>query len=146
MSAAGVGVAVLLAAAWAVSAWVSVGYSRADSSGTRSIDLMRGRVLVAWLSVPVPGNDGVRCRAVPFAGWRWWFAERVIATRGVRGADHYVPLWPGALGAGGLALAGRWLERRARASGRGRCGACGYDRAGISPTGPCPECGEVPTA
>jgi hypothetical protein len=59
-----------------------------------------------------------------------------------------IPLWPGfaadtllyaAAGFGSYrafrAVHG-WLRRR-----RGRCAACGYDRAGLPPSSPCAECG-----
>jgi hypothetical protein len=137
--------AVLLAAAWAVSGWLEVRVSRADSSGTRTVAIVLGRVEVAWWNMPVPENNGLWCKAVPWDGWRWRFAERTVATLGVRSWTYWIPLWPAVLLAAVLALGVAWLDRRARAAGVGRCGRCGYDRAGISPTSPCPECGEVPT-
>lgn len=93
-------------------------------------------------------SPGLRREAGP-ASWyagRWrarleWGSESVVHL----GFRVVVPLWPLPLLAF-LITAAAWrcdfiARRRAR---KGLCPACRYDRAGIAPDAPCPECGTKP--
>jgi len=42
-----------------------------------------------------------------------------------------------------VAMGAWWMERYVVRARRGACGACGYSRAGIETSAPCPECGEA---
>jgi hypothetical protein len=56
-----------------------------------------------------------------------------------------VPLLPWVPLLGTLAW---WFNRRHRKKNRsleGECLRCGYDRGGLTPSAPCPECGHVPS-
>jgi hypothetical protein len=61
-----------------------------------------------------------------------------------------LPIWPGLVANTLLFSTGWWLLlsapvwlRRGRRKARGRCIACGYDRAGLAPAANCPECGSI---
>jgi hypothetical protein len=86
----------------------------------------------------------------------WGFKFKTERTRSLVYDGEYVDisyevaLWPLAgvtLVAAALACAPAWrslkLVRQARA---GRCGSCGYDRAGLAREVACPECGVLPRA
>ena len=60
-----------------------------------------------------------------------------------RGTCYVLGLWPAATVVIPAALL--WYADRRTRSGPGRCGGCGYDRAGLAADGPCPECGALPT-
>jgi hypothetical protein len=69
---------------------------------------------------------------------QWWpVRRRTPAESGV-----YVPLWVFEIPT--LALAAALWRRTSTATRRvkaGQCAACGYDRSGLAPEHPCPECG-----
>jgi hypothetical protein len=79
-----------------------------------------------------------------FYWWgRWWASERRQASLNQTYTTAYIqaPLWPFAsalLILFALPFTIRRLRRRA-----GRCTTCGYDRRGLTPDAPCPECGIV---
>lgn len=57
----------------------------------------------------------------------------------------WIPLWaPFSLLVVLAALAWRPDIVAARRRGRGHCRTCNYDRSGLAPSAPCPECGQVP--
>jgi len=71
---------------------------------------------------------------------KWW----VRSNRGVYDRLIEVPLWTPAL-ASHIASALAWrLDTLARRREKhGACPSCGYDRAGLAPSSPCPECGKA---
>lgn len=57
-----------------------------------------------------------------------------------------LPLWMPALLASGIGALAWLLEYRAKRKERARsCRLCGYDRRGLEPQAPCPECGQPAT-
>jgi|GEM_PF-7096291 len=89
---------------------------------------------------------GRRTRSTPTNGW--WAVKPSPARFGA-----YVPtkvLWPGmianvtlfALPMAAIAFGLPALVRFRRARGN-RCAACNYDRRGLAPSAPCPECGHL---
>lgn len=80
------------------------------------------------------GNFGPRD---PNARTIWWPARG--PSRMGRWYSVSVPIW---MVLGTAVLLTCWLWRRGRRGwGPGRCAACGYDRAGLTPGSKCPECG-----
>jgi hypothetical protein len=77
-----------------------------------------------------------------FYWWgRWWASEQHQASLNQTYMTAYIqaPLWPptaALLTLLALPFTIRRLRRRA-----GRCTACGYNRHGLTPDAPCPECG-----
>ena len=69
--------------------------------------------------------------------WRWEYSRR-------NGILITFPLWA-LLMIPTLALTPAWIQRwRSRSRARqGLCAQCGYNRAGLKPNAPCPECGGV---
>jgi hypothetical protein len=104
-----------------------------------------------WLGVRVaqPGSPwydvsefGVRGPGFEFPkpdnALEWWFWRSSSPTS----SAVYVPLWVFSVPT--LALAAALWRRNAKAARRvkaGQCIACGYNRSGLAPEHPCPECG-----
>jgi hypothetical protein len=72
----------------------------------------------------------------------WWFSRWDNPTY----PEWCVPLWSLVL-ASSIPAAGFWGVRLASSARRrrGQCEWCDYDRAGLTPTSPCPECGRTET-
>jgi hypothetical protein len=137
----GLTLALLIAAAWTVSAWWAWEYTRTYQTGHSSFSLSRGCLYRGVLLKP-PG------RQLPAIepGWHTFpDSGRIVWLPRVSNSPPAlsvvgVPLWiPFVL----LAIPTAWLfwiDRRA--SGAGHC-RCGYDLAGLPPAphAACPECG-----
>lgn len=119
---------------WVGSAWWAVFYLHANSM--QFVAAGGGRLTVSWDPAPrfnpAVGSWSVERWTEPFVWWGVWASTKAFA----------IPLWnplPFTLGAAFYL----WRrDRRARLPGH--CPACGYDLAGLSPGGPCPECGKAP--
>ncbi len=73
---------------------------------------------------------------------RWWF-EAGTWDYG-RVFYFYIPLWvPVFFSLVATAFAWRTDSRHFRRARSGLCVACGYDRTGLAPESPCPECGNA---
>lgn len=87
--------------------------------------------------------------------WRWspWTARPVVSFKRYWAAPDMnwdwivsVPLWiPAGTSAAVLIPLMILSARRRRLAGLGRCPSCAYDRTGLPPGAPCPECGRLPT-
>jgi predicted RNA-binding Zn-ribbon protein involved in translation (DUF1610 family) len=70
-----------------------------------------------------------------------WWPRRA---RALQFDDLSVPLWMPLVVVGApTALLWRTNRRIARLARTGHCPSCGYDRRGLTPDAPCPECGAV---
>ena len=75
--------------------------------------------------------------------WLWWFdLTHWTSPYGAGTVDQAViPLWVLFVALGALTSV-VWRRHLRRGSMPGLCPACRYDRAGLSPGAPCPECGD----
>jgi hypothetical protein len=120
--------------------------------GTHTVGVTSGALFWTHAALP-PGNvitPGIVIYSLPPGRW-WWVSERNAMpyvwrpqlSRGQSFSSATLPLWiPLVLGAVSevtLAL----LARRARSAAA--CRRCAYDRTGLDPLAPCPECGTNPT-
>lgn len=131
--------AVLLPLIWAASLWgTCYGSFRAGPNGLQFGALVGEGVIGLGLDL----NGGlpssfIATRAVPT--WPREWCPHVGVSTGMSGVT--VPLWIPwlfALGFCVLFYLGHRREKMRRLVGR--CPACGYDRSGLDPSAPCPEC------
>ncbi len=139
----GAAVTALVVAAWIASRWWCVGWTSVE--GGSWVSLGWGRFDV--------GRDIAVIGGRAFPGWHvwhrndlflfdfyWWFDVRVSSPTQSLG----IPLWAPAVLTTALSAAAWRLDTPARRRARvGHCPNCGYDRRGIAPDVPCPECGAV---
>lgn len=137
------GLAVLAAALvafWFISLWWSVKWVPSDVVG--QMGLWCGRL---WIHVTngIPGEEFFLPGEMTFYRYTaprmyWWFEYGSTGTL----RWLYVPLWvPFVLAAAGAF--GAW-KVRIGPGGKGRCGECGYELAGLANDAKCPECGGGP--
>lgn len=75
----------------------------------------------------------------------WWLLTGRVGVTNINGASCLswirLPLWTIPLAGALVAVCSpvSWRRRDQRAAGH--CGCCGYDRAGLECSAPCPECG-----
>lgn len=77
------------------------------------------------------------------ASFRWWMSvRRMSVTAGKSVGFVSAPLWMVIVASGvpGVLLWRSCLKDRAR---HGHCPWCSYDRTGLAPSAPCPECGRT---
>ena len=132
----------LLLLIWLGSAWWDI---RWVPSGGGLVRSREGRVEVLWPeprlvfkgdAVTISGTRVTLLNPEP-AGFKWW----VFVGKDSLGWSVCVPLWiPGAMML--LLTAGAWrLDTLARRRALlNLCPACHYDRTGLPPHAPCPEC------
>ncbi|MBX9735578.1 MAG: hypothetical protein K2X32_01515 [Phycisphaerales bacterium] len=128
-------VAVLLAVAWYFSN--EHVFVLSGPLGTQAA-MTGGQLMLSIDTPPVPAAERPKTGIHDyFNNYRWWM------NGGWRSANKWIamPMWlviAAIAGLGGFA----WrAERRARrAHMRGACPSCGYDRTGLKPGAPCPEC------
>jgi hypothetical protein len=131
----GLVVSVVLLTVWIGTAYGWFFYSMRDAS---SLDLVRGQIQVSQPSANFQsGLTSIHWMRASPTGFNWsanfdqtadrWFAR--------------IPLWPFvALSLATTAAAWRMDIIARRKSRLGACPACGYDRTGLAPAAPCPEC------
>ena len=131
--------------AWVMSRWWNI---QLQHGGDRYVSLHSGAV---WFGT-VPPRRGERVRLKPglyatkldsgtHTGMVW-----SVQRFNVMGYPLVaIPTWPAAVVL--LSTAALVMKNPVRAAlrrRRGACLACGYDRRGLAPQAPCPECGTVP--
>lgn len=129
----------LLIAAWLVSG--KFGIVHHWTSG-HSASLWRGRTHIWQSGAPIPASlAGFEWRGPTDFGLDWW----MVSFKRYNQPHLAIPLWWAVLPMAAVTIA-LWrrdtiLTRRFRMH---HCMHCGYDRAGITPHAPCPECGKLP--
>lgn len=134
----------VLVAAGAVSTVWRCQWTSGGSTGFHNVELVAGRIGyehdTVWVYVKGDSRYGRSWNFSRQSEWARWLPQY----RARPFFKVYLPLWLPAFGAFGVGAAlWRWdvfAMRRARA---GLCPVCSYDRAGISPSSPCPECGKA---
>lgn len=147
-------VAVSMLGIVAVSAFYSFGWIREDSRVSFGIRKGAFRLYIdtappgfAYTGLPPPGWWAKSLNFERLPKWsvtplkEWLFAPSMSRLPGSR--EVLVPLAGVAL-VPGLIATGLWLNNR-RKGRKGACSSCNYDRAGVAPAAPCPECGATPT-
>jgi len=136
---------VLIVAGFVVSGWWTVGLLCA-SSPNAVVGMSRGAVLLEWQDGWLRGgHPHLSLKIMPYyAGWGdlFWCPQR-LGTATVR--EFLIPFWiPFLIAAAPTFLLWRADRRATRREREGHCPTCGYDRSGLAPDAPCPECGAVP--
>lgn len=131
----GVAAFLFLAAVWIASAWFYIQWI--GSAGT-FVMVGHGVVIVRWApaaggKVPPPGLRAGRMAR----GMVWWHGTTRAGVRSAIG----IPIWMPAVVALLLSAGAGALDARDRRRIRHvLCPACRYDRRGLPPAAPCPEC------
>lgn len=104
------------------------------------LSVFHGVVQYHWYHKPYDGEAGFYERFLSFYTYE---CDVIVWPEYFNRGYSYVniPLWPFALA---LILPGAYLLYRARPVKPGQCSSCRYDRSGLSPVSPCPECGQTP--
>lgn len=99
-------------------------------------------MFVEWLDIAnKPDIASMELLWHPRASLNWWFSWAF----GAAGFQVMIPLWfPALLSLFATALAWRADAKHTCRARLGHCTECGYDRAGLAPVAPCPECGNAP--
>lgn len=140
---AGLALCTAFFAAWLLSGTLQFGITGSIMSEATRIDVLRGRVVVSWISFPgilptpwhgtaewlVHGPRGV--------GWDWTWEH----DRGLHADIRAFPLWAALVAIALPTVLIMWQDRHG--FGRGLCRSCGYDRAGLTAGAVCPECGRA---
>jgi hypothetical protein len=138
---------VLSIGAWAGGRWYYVDYHWWRSSFVWAFYITKGGAELSGFTSHNGIADGFGAGRIQDAPtWSWWFevdwqqpTGRMIFRR------VFVPLWPVIVLAGAATLVlWRPESERGRRKRLGLCRSCGYDRRGLAPDAPCPECGTVP--
>jgi hypothetical protein len=151
----GVGICLLVVAAYAASAarLYRLSYTRGPTE--RGIELVRGQFSIFWQGT-VPLGPAASAKRGPVPGWKYESAaladNRWVEALGWGmpaygfGKNYFravrAPLWGAALLGAGLAAFG-WSGVWPRSKAKG-CPSCNYDLSGLPPGSPCPECAAVP--
>lgn len=126
---------VLLLAAWIGSGWHAVSWT---GSGGARWELSEGRLTFNHLQIPMPETY----RGVRFGRTRRFTLQWDLWVRNPRYMWKIaVPLWlfpPPIFAPTILAWRTDIIDRRRRRAGV--CRGCGYERTGLPPHAPCPEC------
>jgi hypothetical protein len=125
----------LLLTVWVGSCWRYVEW---DTPGRGWIAIAGGQLIIVE---PLWGNaaSGIGELSIdPVSNqlrWSFRFVDWVT------GGSSYFPLWLPALICMSVTAAAWRMDIIARRKSRlGKCPACGYDRTGLAPAAPCPEC------
>jgi hypothetical protein len=137
----GLAVALLCAAAWGITWRWKLGYARSPGP---LVVLMEGAAGGGWREGPLlPAETGLFATARgehAMAWWGFWYCDGA-------GWILSTPLWVPALLSAAAGAAAWRLDVRARRPGAPVvCPGCLYDRAGLAPSAPCPECAAPPPA
>jgi hypothetical protein len=133
---------VLLGAAWVVSMWFGVTGTWRTAGHMRTTALFAGTLCLILIDDPA-GEPSVKADSWslhgPKAFWRFQWTVHPQQTNIV------IPLW---IPFGASLAAAGWLWTteicRRRRMQTSSC-PCGYDRVGLAPDAPCPECGQTPS-
>lgn len=136
--------AALTLTCWGLSARYELSFLAFDGRAAFGAGVGGGALTLERDDLPPAPNPGARPPLRMQTGWHlaparrftWWpWSWRV---RGVTAVS--VPLWIPAAALTVPAAWLFWLDHRARQQ-PGLCGRCGYERAGLADSAPCPECG-----
>jgi len=119
------------------------GVFRTTQTHAQSLRITEGAMVwdVTTFSRPAPTEQTYThmfADRLPTSKVRWWFYPQSVRA----GWRRDLPLWMPAL-ASLIAAGFAWrLDTLARRRERmNACPSCGYDRTGLAPSSPCPECG-----
>lgn len=129
-----VAMTVTVGSAWAVSGVASFGVRGQKVNQASEVGIQSGCLVISHIDfpgiAPEPWRPVVRWSGRP--RWEWWAGRE----QGLHVDARRYPLWWAV-----VLLAAPTLWVVGRRWGAGRCGRCGYDRAGLGVEAACPECG-----